>query len=145
MNRRFFGNTGLRGFSFLLAGFFALAAGGVPLLAQKPALSMLDELDKGRWELRIRGEAGAPQRLCLGDARRFIQLKHAAIPNCERLIVLDSDDAVTIQYTCRGSGYGRTSIRRETARLVQIESQGIADGLPFAFSGEARRVSACSG
>ena len=27
---------------------------------------------------------------------------------------------VTVQYTCRGRGYGRTHIRRETNRLVQI-------------------------
>jgi hypothetical protein len=52
---------------------------------------------------------------------------------------------VVVQYTCRGKGYGRTHIRRETGRLVQIDSQGIAGGLPFEFSAEARRVGDCSG
>ena len=49
-----------------------------------------------------------------------------------------------VQYTCRGKGYGRTQIRRESNRLVQIDSQGIADGLPFSFSAEARRVGDCA-
>jgi len=130
--------------ALVLFAFGIVAGIATPLRAQKPALAMLDELEKGRWELRVRGEESGVQRMCLGDARRLIQLKHSSIPNCERLVVLDSSDAVTIQYTCRGNGYGRTSIRRETARLVQIESQGIADGLPFSFHAEARRVGACS-
>jgi hypothetical protein len=49
-----------------------------------------------------------------------------------------------VQYTCRGRGYGRTHIRRETSRLVQIDTQGIADGRPFAFAAEARRVGDCT-
>ena len=48
-----------------------------------------------------------------------------------------------MQYTCRGRGYGRTHIRRETGRLVQIESQGIVDGLPFDFVAEGRRIGEC--
>jgi hypothetical protein len=51
---------------------------------------------------------------------------------------------VTVQYTCRGRGFGRTHIRRETDRLVQIDTQGIADSRPFAFSVEARRTGDCT-
>lgn len=36
-----------------------------------------------------------------------------------------------------------TRIRRETARLVRAGSQGIAAGLPFDFSAEARRSADC--
>ena len=50
---------------------------------------------------------------------------------------------VTGQYTCRGDGYGRTHIRRETATLAQIDGQGIAGGKPFQFAAEARRVGSC--
>jgi len=64
--------------------------------------------------------------------------------SCDRLVVEDGPSEVTVQYTCRGQGYGRTSIRRETSRLVQIQSQGIRNGLPFEFSAEARRVGDCS-
>jgi predicted subunit of tRNA(5-methylaminomethyl-2-thiouridylate) methyltransferase len=59
------------------------------------------------------------------------------------LVVEDRADQVTVQYTCRGRGYGRTTIRRETGRLVQIQTQGIAEGLPFDFAAEARRMGDC--
>ena len=59
-------------------------------------------------------------------------------------MIEDGANAVTVQYTCQGSGYGRTQIKRETSRLVQIESQGIAGGLPFEFTAEARRVGDCA-
>jgi hypothetical protein len=50
---------------------------------------------------------------------------------------------MTVQYTCKGSGFGRTQLRRETAQLVQIETQGVADGLPFDFSAEGRWAGEC--
>lgn len=127
---------------FVIAGFilaFAAPAGG-----QRPALAMLDNLDSGRWELRVRDGASGVERICLRDGRGLIQLRHPAL-NCERLIVSDADTQVTVQYTCRGRGFGRTQIRRESSRLVQIDTQGIADGVPFAFVAEARRVSDCVG
>ncbi len=121
----------------------AAAAFAVPASAQRPALAMLDQLESGRWELRLRDGSGAIEQLCLRDGRRLIQLRHPA-DMCERMVVNDSASDVTVQYTCRGRGYGRTHIRRETGRLVQIDSQGIASGLPFAFVAEARRVGECS-
>lgn len=119
------------------------AAFVAPALGQRPPLAMLDQLEKGRWELRVREEGAAVQRLCIGDARRLIQLRHPAA-SCERLVVEDDATQVTVQYTCRGQGYGRTHIRRESSRLVQIDSQGIAEGRPFAFAAEARRVGDCT-
>ena len=114
----------------------------VPAVGQRPALAMLDQLDAGRWELRLHDGSGEVERLCVPNGRRLIQLRHPSSA-CDRLIVTDAASEVTIQYTCRGRGYGRTHIRRETARLVQIDSQGIADGLPFAFAAEGRRVGEC--
>jgi hypothetical protein len=104
---------------------------------------MLDQLDPGRWELRLREPGGAVQRLCLRDGRRLIQLRHAE-RQCERFVVSDQPGDVTIQYTCPGRGYGRTHIHRESDRVVQIESQGIADGLPFNFVAEGRHVGDCA-
>lgn len=129
------------GSAVVVLGFsLALAS---PAASQRPTLAMLDQLERGSWELHFRDEAGAVQRICLKDARRLIQLRHPTA-NCERLVVEDDAQLVTVQYTCRGMGYGRTRIRRETSRLVQIDSQGIADGLPFAFVAEARRVGDCA-
>lgn len=119
-----------------------LLACGVPASGQGPQLAMLDQLDNGRWELRARTPGSQPERICLNSGRRLIQLRHPDSA-CDRLVVQDSVSEVTVQYTCRGHGYGRTHIRKETSRLVQIESQGIADGLPFEFSAEARRVGDC--
>lgn len=119
-----------------------LAAFAVPASGQRPALAMLGQLEAGRWELRAR-DSGSVERICLRDTRRLIQLRHPG-DSCERLIVDDGATEVTVQYTCRGRGYGRTHIRRETNRLVQIDTQGIAGGLPFAYAVEGRRVGDCA-
>ena len=112
----------------------ALVGIAVPAQGQGPALAM---------EMRLRDPGNPTERLCVANGRRFIQLRNPE-SNCERFIVQDGPNDVTVQYTCRGKGYGRTHIRRETSRLVQIETQGIAAGLPFEFSAEARRVGDCS-
>jgi len=61
----------------------------------------------------------------------------------DRFVVRDTPDEVVVQYTCRGNGYGRTSIRRESNGLVQIQSQGIEGGTPFALNVEARHTGSC--
>lgn len=119
-----------------------LAAFAAPVAGEGPSLAMLNRLDAGRWELRERG-GGSVERICLPNAQRLIQLRHPA-DSCDRLVVDDGASEVTVQYTCRGRGYGRTHIRRETDQLVQIDTQGIAEGLPFAYSAEARRVGSCT-
>ena len=126
----------------------ALAAGAVlaiaaPAFGGGPSLAMLDQLENGHWELRERASI-APQKLCVPSGRRLIQLRHPGV-QCSTFVVEDGPVQVVVQYTCAGHGYGRTRVRRETNRLVQIDSQGIADGLPFDFSAEARRVGDCSG
>jgi hypothetical protein len=125
----------------MLAGFGAGLA--VPAAAHRPALAMLNGLDAGRWEVRVRDTGGRIERICLPNAQRLIQLRHPG-DSCDRLIVDDGATEVTVQYTCRGRGYGRTHIRRETSRLVQIDTQGIAEGLPFSFTAEARRIGDCT-
>ncbi len=134
MGKKFLRNAGIAA-----ATLFAVA---VPVAGQGPQLAMLDQLDSGRWVLRMR-EPGAPtEALCMASGRRLIQLRHPDA-SCDRVVVQDSASEVTVQYTCRGRGYGRTHIRKETNRLVQIDSQGIANGLPFEFNAEARRVGDC--
>jgi hypothetical protein len=124
-------------------GLAALSASlvGVPVAAQSGELAMLASLNKGGWNLRLRDD-GSQQRLCVRDGQEFIQLRHKQ-PGCSRFIVQDNAEEVVVQYTCRGNGYGRTSIRREGPGLVQIQSQGIYDGAPFSISGEARHNGAC--
>lgn len=123
----------------------AIVATGVlvpPAAGQRSSLAMLDQIEAGRWEIRMRDGTRRTYPLCVDNGRRLLQLRHEA-QNCDRLIVEDNPDSVTVQYTCRGRGYGRTSIRRETNQLVQIQTQGIAEGLPFDFAAEARRTGNC--
>lgn len=131
----------LRVMAIAFAGGAALT---VPTASQRPALAMLDQIEPGRWEIRLRDGSRRTYPMCVEHGRKLIQLRHEA-QNCERLVVEDRADQVIVQYTCRGRGYGRTSIRRETGKLVQIETQGIADGLPFEFAAEARRTGDCGG
>lgn len=125
---------------FAIVGLLAATPWAADARGRQPALAM-EQIDQGGWELRFR--EGGMQRICLADAMRLLQLKHPDIP-CDRVVVEDTPSAVTVQYTCRGRGYGRTRVRRESAQLVQVEAQGISDGLPFEFSAEGRRVGTCS-
>ncbi|WP_245804565.1 hypothetical protein [Erythrobacter tepidarius] len=121
------------------AGVIGLAA--IPGLAQRSGLAMLGTLTKGEWTVRYRD--GSPDRkICLRSGQELIQLRHRE-SGCNRFVVEDAATKVTVQYTCAGKGYGRTSIRRETPVLVQLESQGIEGGLPFQFIAEARRTGSC--
>ena len=117
-----------------------LAALAAPVVAQA-SLAMLDSLDQGAWEVRFRDGNGA-RKVCLRTGRELIQLRHPDSA-CNRFVVDDATSEVTVQYTCRGNGYGRTHIRKESSSLVQIDSQGIAGGKPFQFTAEARRTGSC--
>lgn len=119
----------------------AAAVAFMPAAAQAPAdLEMLDNLNRGSWTLTFRSGEDS-QRICVRTGREFIQIRHRQ-PGCEQYVVRDGADEVTVQYTCRGNGYARTTIRRESNSLVQIDSQGIVGGAPFSMTGEARRISA---
>jgi hypothetical protein len=126
----------------LFSALSVAALSSVAVPAQAPALAMLDTLEKGQWELRERGGTSMLRSFCLGDARSFIQLKHTR-GNCSRYVIADGPSEVTVHYTCPGAGHGRTTIRRETNRLVQIDTQGIAGGSPFSHEYEARRAGGC--
>jgi hypothetical protein len=113
----------------------------LPVAAQSDSLSMLEGLSKGEWTIKHR-DGSADRKICVRTGRELIQLRHEE-PDCSRFVVEDATSKVTVQYTCPGNGYGRTNIRRETGGLVQIESQGIASGLPFQFAAEGRRTGSC--
>lgn len=125
-------------------GLVLCAFAAVPVSGQRTELGMLDQLQSGSWEIRQRGSDGRVERLCLRDGRRLIQLRHRHT-RCARQVVADTPSEVAVQYTCHGNGYGLTRIRRETSQLVQIESQGVANGQPFSFSAEGRHVGDCAG
>ena len=131
--------------TFLIGASMAgIALTGAAALAQRAQLSGLTQLDGGRWEMRMRDPSLPTEQICIRDGQQLIQLRHRQ-QSCERFVVTDEPNDVTVQYTCRGKGYGRTHIRRVSNRLVQIETQGIADGLPFNFVADGRWLAAaCS-
>ena len=133
-------NAGLRpllGTAGVLVGMLV-----APAAAQGPELAMLDGLRDGGWDIRIRGEDGRGSRICLRTGRELIQIRHRA-QVCSRFVVEDTPGEVTVHYSCPGSGYGQTTIRRESAQLVQISTQGVEGRSPFNFNAEGRYAGSC--
>lgn len=115
-----------------------------PAAAGTPA-SPPKALEPGEWELRERvseGEKGEVRRVCLAELRQLIQLRHGR-SQCKRLTVDEGAKHLSVSYDCGSAGSGRTDLRLETPRLVQIRTQGIADGAPFSLTLEGRRLGAC--
>lgn len=113
----------------------------MPALAQGNGLALLGTLAKGEWTINQRGGT-QDRKICVKSGAELIQLMHRE-SGCSQFVVEDGAARVTVQYTCRSNGYGRTSIRRETSALVQLESQGIHAGTPFQITAEARRTGSC--
>lgn len=127
----------------ICAAAMSAAFSSPAVTAEKPALAMLDLLQPGQWEVRDRDLSGGRSRVCLENGRNLIQIRHMR-ETCRSFTVEDTAEAVTVHYTCPGNGYGQTSVRFENAQLVQLETQGIAQGLPFNVRAEVRRVGSCT-
>ncbi|HEX8262852.1 MAG TPA: hypothetical protein VF547_08260 [Allosphingosinicella sp.] len=122
-----------------LVGGLAVAA---PVLALSlPSLEALAKLERGRWRIS-ESQSGAARSLCLADPAEFLQLEHRGVA-CSREVLASEAGSVTVQYTCPGRGFGHTSVRVETPRLARIDTQGLADGRPFSYRAEARKVGSC--
>lgn len=127
-----------------------LAAAGLTMLLIGPGQSqpgngawpMLTRLEAGQWELRAGSGNARIAAICLGNPILLTQPRHGAAP-CTRDVVAADADSMTVNYSCPGQGRGRTTIRFETPRLVQIDSQGLDRGMPFAMRAEARRIGPC--
>ncbi len=130
----------------MLAGTLAIAGVLALLLvspgkAQNTELAVFSGIAKGEWLIRFRD--GSPSRsVCVRSGQELIQLKHGDT-GCSHVVVANDQLEATVQYSCPGNGYGRTTIRRETRALLQLSSQGIADKRPFQIYGEARRQGNC--
>ena len=129
-----------------IAAFLAVGTAAIGMAAQSDTPDLLQSLERGLWQLRAVGggasTAGASQ-YCVGDPRMLAQIKHGANAQCRHFVVRSTPTSVTISYSCKGAGQGLTTIRKESPRLIQIQSQGIHDGSPFSFSVEGRRSAGC--
>ena len=124
-----------------LAALGALFSAAIPASAQAPELAMLRSLEKGSYVLRFR-DGEPPRRVCLRTGSELLQIGHPGLA-CRYFTVKDGAKEVDVNYTCQGRGYGRTLVRKETDGLVQIDTQGIRGGMPFAWDVEARRTGSC--
>ncbi|WP_313806106.1 hypothetical protein [Sphingobium sp.] len=125
-----------------LAAAVAMMMAGSAVHAAAPLPRLLKGLEAGEWELRERGADGAIRRLCVSNLSQLLQSGHSG-SSCKSFTVSDTARRLIVTYECGAAGSGRTDLRIETARLVQIQSQGIADGAPFAFASEGRWLGAC--
>lgn len=134
-------NRARRGAMLALCGATMLAAPAVP--QSRAELSSLARLEPGLWQLRNLDDRRLLPPICLGDRNLLMQVQHRNSP-CSRLVIANDARGATVQYTCPAGGFGRTSIRVETPRLAQIDTQGIVENAPFAYRAEARRVGSCT-
>ena len=128
--------------SVAAAALVVLATGAGQTQPGPGARPMLERLETGRWELRGGAGNGRITAICLGNPILLTQPRHGAAP-CTRDVLAADANSMTVSYSCPGLGRGRTTLRFETPRLVQIDSQGLDHGMPFALRAEARRVGPC--
>lgn len=105
-------------------------------------LAVLHSLELGTWQLRPTGGSAPTTKICLGKPESLTQIQHSGLA-CEQYVVRSNANSVTVSYTCPGQGQGLTTIRKETNRIIHIQSQGIRNNAPFSFSAEGRRTGPC--
>ena len=125
----------IRLFALLPMAALATAADAPPPIA-------LGQLQPGKWTLSSVDTTFATRTVCIGDPRMLIQLRQPT-QTCSRFVVTNDPRRAVVSYTCQGAGNGLTTIRVETPRLAQIETQGVVRGAPFELTIEARRTGDC--
>ena len=131
------------GLALTALGAFLLSAQGNAQPESSVALPALSMIQPGQWEFRSTDDASANQSFCVIDARVLLQMRHKGV-QCSRYVITSGAKEATVHYSCPNAGNGRTTVRVETPRLVQVQSQGIAENAPFSFSAEGRRTGACA-
>lgn len=111
-------------------------------MSSAEGMAMLDSLERGMWQLRASGNGEPATKICLGKPENLVQIRHSGLA-CEQYVVRSTENSVTVSYTCKGQGQGLTTIRKESNRIIHIQSQGIRDNAPFSFSVEGRKTGSC--
>jgi len=108
--------------------------------ASRPASLMT--VEGGLYEIDRIGKGERP-RLCIADPMVFASYEHRGKP-CTRVVISDGPNGAVIHYTCPGGGFGRSTVKALTPRSLRVDTQGIADGAPFQYIFQARRVGDCA-
>ena len=125
-----------------LAGFAVAGITAALVLtgAQRPAA--LGGVAPGLWEITGLPGMKAPARECLTDMTILARYEHRS-RTCAIKLISDGPSSVVFDYSCGGGGFGHTKIDVITPRSLRIETQGVADSLPFSDVLQARRVGDC--
>jgi len=105
-------------------------------------LAALSTLQPGQWSLRGLDATSPSKTLCIGDMETLLRVANPKA-SCTEAVISDASDHATVYYSCPGVGHAQTSLKVETPRLVQIDSQGVRGNEPFALAYEARRAGEC--
>jgi len=119
-----------------------IAAAALALIAASDPAA-LSRTEPGLWEMTGLGGSKAAVQQCVAKLSDFAVLEHRGRA-CAQTRVTDTPASVTVTYTCSGSDFGRTKIDVLTPRSLKIDTQGISDGLPFAYVVQAHRVGDCA-
>ena len=126
-----------------LTGMLLLLVAGTAMAFSPPkGIQLLDTLERGNWQLRSIVVGEPSSKICLGKPEALIQIRHSGMA-CEQYVVRSTENSVTVSYTCKGQGQGLTTIRKESNRIIHIQSQGIRENAPFSLSVEGRRIGPC--
>ncbi|HEY0629319.1 MAG TPA: DUF3617 family protein [Sphingomicrobium sp.] len=118
----------------LTATGVAFAAASVPR-ALTPASG-------GLWEVSRSANGRNPTRICVASPDLLAQFEHRQ-QRCIRNVVSDRGTETLISYNCPDGGFGQSKMTLITPRTMRIETQGIADKLPFHYQLHARRIGDC--
>jgi hypothetical protein len=97
----------------------------------------------GLWEVSRSATGHNPTRVCVPTAELLAQFEHRQ-GRCTRVVIKDSGSEALIHYTCAAGGFGQSKVTLVTPRSLKIDTQGIADNLPFHYQLYARRVGNCA-
>jgi hypothetical protein len=112
-------------------------------MPQLQRINAMTSVQPGLWSIHAldRGESDVPA-FCVADTTRLLQFRHPGA-TCSRFVIADTAHVATIQYSCPGAGWGRTTVRIISPEQLRLDTQGIAANAPFALAAEAHRVGDC--
>ena len=115
-------------------------AAGALLAAAAPLA--LRGVEPGQWQVSRSATGQGAVGVCLRDVVALAQFEHRG-QACSRTILSDKPGETVVQYSCAAGDFGRTEMTVITPRALRLQTQGIHNGVPFAYQLHARRIGDC--